>query len=108
MRVSERLIGRLLAASLIGGALGYAFGASVAHDAERGRTITMKQYVDDFDRYRSKLETSSVPIWGAVLTCIVMALGLFGAYEGLGFLLTKTLSALSRGDATGFESGPAP
>ncbi|HKC42003.1 MAG TPA: hypothetical protein VKC15_20840 [Gemmatimonadales bacterium] len=90
------VIARAIVALLIGGLLGYAVGTSLAGDSRRGRELTMKQYVADFDRYKAKLEKSEMPMTVAVISGVIMVAAVFGVYELLAFGLAKALAAITR------------
>ena len=96
MRAWQHVTGRVLAATILGAALGYAVDVSLLRDAERGRQLTMDAYLADFQQHKADLENSGGPMGLYVVVCVVMALGLFGVYEGLGFALGKGFSVLVR------------
>ncbi len=104
MPITEGLVARLLAAVLIGLALGCAIGASFVHQAQQGRSLTMKEYVGDFQRHKADLEKSPTFV-AALAISIALAFGLFGVYEGLRVILEKLLRWLARG---GPAAGPEP
>jgi amino acid transporter len=94
--LTRRIVARIIVAILGGVVLGYFFGASVASDAARARSLTLKEYIADFDTYRKGLLKSDVPMWGAILTMIVMVIALAGVYELLVLAVDKLLRRLDR------------
>ncbi len=103
----DHIVGaKVVVALLLGVLLGYAIGNSLKRDAERGRALTMKQYVADFDRHKAKLETSEMPMALSLLSGVIMVATLFGVYELLAFGLGKALAAVTGGRG-GSDSGAA-
>jgi hypothetical protein len=92
---TRRIVARVIVALLLGIALGYAVGASLASDAARGRALTMKDYIADFDNYKEKLESGS-PMAAMIVAGVFMALAAVGIYEGLVWVVDKVLAALDR------------
>ena len=91
----------------LGLGLGYALGVSYAKDAIKARTITMEEYVADFERYKADLASSSdIPMPAAVVTGLIMVVGALGLYELLAMALAKGLAAVVTPDsATPFPNG---
>jgi hypothetical protein len=104
----HRVGARVIVAVVLGALLGYAIGASTKSDAERGRALTMKEYIADFDHHKAKLETSEVPMAVALISGVIMVAGLFGVYELLAFGLGKALAAVTRGSGDAPIGGPPP
>ncbi len=104
-RLARRILARLIVAILLGIGLGYYFGKSVAGDAARGRALTLKEYIADFESHKKALIKSEVPMWGALLTMVVLLIAFFALYELLVLVVDKALRALDRrrhaGDAIG-------
>jgi len=99
---------RVIVAAVLGALLGYAIGVSTQNDAARGKALTMKAYVADFDRYKAKLETSDMPMPVALISGVIVVAGLFGVYELLALGLSKALAALTRGSTDAPIGGPPP
>ena len=91
---------------LCGLAMGYAMGRSLAHDAARGRTLTIKQYIADFEHHREDLVSSDIPMPGALAIGVAMALAAFGAYEVLALGLATFITFVDRRTATPPATGP--
>jgi hypothetical protein len=81
---------------LAGLAIGYFMGLDTAHDSARGKALTMKQYIDDFDHYKAHLESAAIPMIASLLFGVLMTTITFGVYELLGAGLAKGISALDR------------
>jgi Na+/H+-dicarboxylate symporter len=90
------IVARLIVAILSGIAVGYFFGTSVASDAARGRTLTLKEYIADFENHRRTLLRNDLPMWAALLTMVVLMLAFFGVYELLVVAVDRALRALDR------------
>src|SRR2546422_2867488 len=80
-QIARRIVARLIVAILAGIGLGYYFGKTVAADAARGRALTLKAYVADFDSHKRALMKSEVPMWGALLTMIIVMIAFIAVYE---------------------------
>ena len=59
---TRKIVARVIVAVLLGIAAGYGIGQSLANDAARGRALTMKEYVANFDEYRNHL-LGTPPPW---------------------------------------------
>lgn len=46
----------------VGVLVGHAIGRSLASDAAQGRSLTMKEYIADFDAHKAKLTSSEIPM----------------------------------------------
>ena len=99
---------RVIVAVLLGALLGYAIGTSTKSDAERGKALTMKEYVADFDRHKAKLESSEMPMAVALISGVIMVAGVLGVYELLAFGLGKALAVVTRGSSDAPVGGPPP
>jgi hypothetical protein len=102
------VVARVIVALMLGGLLGYGLETSLKGDAERGKELTMKQYVADFDRHKADLEDSDMPTAVALVTGVIMVAGLFGVYELLAFGIGKGLAAITRGATDAPPGGPPP
>jgi hypothetical protein len=87
---------RVIVAVLLGIALGYVFGKSQASTAARGKALTLKEYVDGFETHKQELLKSAVPMWGAILTLVIMVIAFIALYELLVVAVDKLLAALDR------------
>jgi hypothetical protein len=81
---------------LAGLALGYAVGISAAQDAERGRELTLKAYIADFEHYKAKLQSARIPMVGSLLAGVAFAVATFLSYELLALALAKAVIAVDR------------
>ena len=96
MPPARLLIAKIAVGILAGLALGYAVGISLRHDAEKGRTLTMNQYVADFSVYKATLESSDVPMAAAVVFGTFFACGILGLYELFAIGLAKVVDVVLR------------
>ena len=90
------LVARLIVMVLFGIATGYAVGRSLASDAAKGRELTMKQYIADFDSHKKDLIGSEMPIAVAVVVGVLMVVVFFGVYELLVLGVDKVLHLVDR------------
>jgi hypothetical protein len=95
-RLARRIVARLIVTVLMGIGFGYYFGASVARDAARGRALTLKEYIADFESHKKALIKSEVPMWGALLTMVILLIVFIALYEVLVLIVDKALRALDR------------
>jgi len=86
---------RVVVALLLGALVGYAIGNSLQSDAERGKTLTLKQYVADFESYKEKLVSSEAPMAATVVMGMIMVALLFAVYELFAFGVGKALQAVA-------------
>jgi hypothetical protein len=88
--------GMFVAKTLVAVDLGALFGNFVGHnsaaDAEKARTLTMDAYVEDYAKYKAKLE-SHVPLAGTVIVMVIFSVGVFGLYEFSSMLVARLLTA---------------
>jgi len=92
----DHMIGaRVVVALLLGALLGYAVGNSLNSDAERGKALTLKQYVADFESHKEKLVSSEAPMAVTVVMGMIMVALLFGVYELLVFGVGKALATVA-------------
>ena len=95
--------------AIIGGVLlGYAMGVSTKADTERAKTLTMQQYVADFDSYKAKLEGGQLTMGVSVVAGVFMVAAMVGIYEALAFGLGKLLALVTRGSTAQPPGGPPP
>ncbi len=93
---TRRIVARAIVALLFGIAIGYGIGKSVEGDAARGRALTMKQYVADFDSYRNHLIGNENPVWAMIIAGVIIMVLVFAIYELLVWLVDKVLRAMDR------------
>ena len=83
-------------AVLAGLAIGYYMGVDLAHDGAKGKNLTMKEYVDDFESYKARLQSSPVPMSLSLFAGVVLTLVTFGTYELLAAGLAKGIAVIDR------------
>jgi hypothetical protein len=93
---TRKFVARIIVALLLGIAMGYAVGTSLAGDAARGRALTMKDYVDNFESYKSKLIGTGSPLWATIITVVLMVIVALAVYELLVWAVDRLLAALDR------------
>src|SRR5207249_12175170 len=103
-----RIVARVIVAVLLGIVTGYGGGQSMASDVARGRALTMKEYVANFDEYRNKLMGNGSPLWAAVVAGVFMVLAAVAVYELLVWVVDKVLAALDRRRVRTDQPGTPP
>jgi len=104
---TRKIVARIIVALLLGIAMGYGIGTSLASDAARGRALTMKDYVANFDTYKAKLESGS-PIAAMILAGVFLALVTFALYELLVWGVDRLLAALDRRRVSASDQSGTP
>lgn len=94
--MARKIVARLIVALIIGIGIGYAVGKSMANDVARGKALTMKSYIDDFESHRKDLLSSDHPMSFSVIAGALLVLFFFGAYELLVFCVDQALGLLNR------------
>ena len=95
------LVARLLVALVIGLLVGLAVGKSMERDAAQGKTLTMKEYIEDFDHHKQELIRGDLPAGYAVVVGTLMVIATLGLYELLVFAMDKFLGLFRRQRAVG-------
>lgn len=93
---TRKIVARVIVAVLLGVATGYAAGVSLASDAARGRALTMKEYVDNFDAYKNNLMGKGSSMWAMLVAGVLMVVAALAVYELLVWIVDKILAALDR------------
>jgi len=107
-RRTRNIVARVIVALLLGIAMGYAIGQSLGGDAARGRALTMKEYVANFENYKNHLIGNATPIWAAILAGVFMVVVTFAIYELLVWVVDKLLAALDRRASPADHPGTPP
>lgn len=102
------LVARLLVALVIGLLVGLAVGKSMERDAVQGKTLTMKEYIEDFDHHKQELIRGDLPAAYAVIVGTLMVIATLGLNELLVFGTDKLLGLLGRQRAVRVQPGPPP
>lgn len=82
---------RIVVAVVLGAIGGYAIGTSLANDAATARTLTFKEYADDFERHKADLAAGEMPMIAAVITGTILIVAALGVYELLVLGLTRVI-----------------
>jgi hypothetical protein len=94
--MSRTLLARLLVAVIIGLLLGVTVGKSMERDVAKGKSLTMKEYIEDFDNHRKDLTKGDMALGYAILIVTLMVMVLIGLYEVLVFAMDKLLGLFDR------------
>jgi hypothetical protein len=92
----QALAGKLVISCLIGIATGLGIAAQMTADAEEGRSLTLQEYIADFEEHKAELESFEMPPAASVASGVIFALVVFGIYEVLGLGLGRVFAALGR------------
>ncbi len=106
--MTRTIVARVIVALLIGIASGYGIGTSVASDAARGRALTLKEYVADFENYKSHLIGNDSPIWAVMIAAVLMVVVAFAIYELLVWAVDRLLAAIDRRVSSTDQPGTPP
>lgn len=102
------LVARFLVALVIGLLVGVAVGESMGRDAAQGRSLTMKEYIENFDNHKEELISGDMPMAYAVLVGALMVIATLGLYELLVFAMDKFLGLFRRPRAVRAQPGTPP
>jgi hypothetical protein len=105
---ARKLVARLIVVLLIGITMGYAMGKSVAKDAAKGRELTLKEYIGEFESHREELIGSDMSIGLAIFVGALMMVLVFGVYELLVAGVDKLLRLADRPRALATDTGTPP
>lgn len=94
--MARKIVARLIVAVLLGIVTGYAVGKSLASDAAKGRDLTLKEYVADFENHKKELVTSDTPMAMSIVVGVLLVVVFFGVYELLVFIVDKALASVDR------------
>lgn len=106
--MARKIIARVMVAILLGIATGYAVGKNLANEAAQGRELTLKAYIDEFDRHKEELSSSEIPMAIAIVSSIMVVVVFFGVYELLVFALDKVLQLVDRPSKVATRPGSPP
>ena len=107
--MNRNLLARVIVALLLGLLGGYAIGKGMEQDAERWRTLTVKEYVAEFEAEKAKLATAAkAPLAAMVLVGAVMVVVFFGIYELFVLGADKLLAALDRRRTAAYDQPGTP
>ncbi len=80
----------------------------MASDAARGNSLTLKQYVADFENHKKELIKSDLPMPFSVVLGTLLIMLVFGFYELLVFGVDRLLGALDRRRSLADQPGTPP
>lgn len=107
--MNRNLLSRVIVALMLGLLCGYVIGKEMEKDAERWRTLTLKEYVSEFEAEKAKLtEAGDTPLAAMVLVGTLMVVVLFGIYELLVLGVDRLLRALDRRRTGAYEQPGTP
>src|SRR6266516_2449349 len=82
--MARKIVARLIVALVLGCVVGYAVGKSMASDAARGQSLTLKEYIADFENHKKELIKNDLPMPFSVVLGTLLIMLVFGFYELLG------------------------
>jgi hypothetical protein len=93
---TRRIVARAIVAVPLGIVVGYAMGKTLAHDAAQAKTLTMNEYIADFDNHRKDLLKGDMPMGAAILIGTLMIVVALAGYELLVLGVDKVLGVVDR------------
>lgn len=106
--MSRMLLARILVTLVIGLLIGVAVAKSLEADAARGRSLTMKEYIEEFDSHKQKLTEGEMPLGASIFVVTLMVMVSLGLYELMVFGVEKLLGLFGRRGEVRVQSGTTP
>jgi hypothetical protein len=107
--MNRNLLARGMVALMLGLLGGYVIGKGMEKDAERGRNLTLKEYVSEFEAEKAQLSSAGdSPLAVMVLVGTLVVVVFFGLYELLVFGADRLLGALDRRRNAGYGQPGTP
>ena len=106
--MSRMVLARLLVTLVIGLLIGVAVAKSLEADAAKGRSLTMKEYVEEFDSHKQKLTQGEMPLGASIFVVTLMVMVALGLYEALVFGVEKLLGLFGGRREVRVHSGTPP
>ncbi|HJS44014.1 MAG TPA: hypothetical protein VJ755_11125 [Gemmatimonadales bacterium] len=94
--MSRMLLARFLVTLVIGLLIGVAVAKSLEADAAKGRSLTMKEYIEEFDSHKEELTQGEMPLGASIFVVTLMVMVILGVYEMLVFGVERLLGVLGR------------
>jgi len=106
--MSRMVLARLLVTLVIGLLIGVAVAKSLEADATRGRSLTMKEYIEEFDSHKEKLTAGEMPLGASIFVVTLMVMVALGLYELLVFGVDRLLGVFGRRPEVSAQLGTPP
>lgn len=107
--MNRNILSRVIVAIILGLVVGYAIGRGLEQDAERGRNLTLKEYVSEFEAHKQKLAAAAdSPIAVMVFSGVVMMVLALGVYELLVLAVDRVLGAVDRRRNAAYDQPGTP
>ena len=106
--MARKIVARVIVAILLGLVIGYFAGESVARDAAKGKDLTMKEYIADFEGHKQELESSATPMAATLVGGVIILIVVLGIYELLALVVDKGLAAVDRRNPAGSPPSAPP
>ena len=106
--MARKIVARVIVAVSLGIVVGYGVGKSLAGNAARGRELTLKEYVADFESHKKDLTKGEMPMAASILVGVAMVVVALGLYELLALAVDKLLGAMDRRRNVGTQPGAPP
>lgn len=90
------LLARLIVTLVIGLLIGVAAAKSLEADAAKGKSLTMKEYIEEFDSHKEELRQGEMPLGAAIFVVTLMVMVAIGMYELLVFGADRLLGMVYR------------
>lgn len=94
---SKLFIGKLIVILAFSCYLGYDYHSDSLENYEKGQSLTLNEYIEEFDAHKAELLNPGFPLWSVILFISFIAAAFFGAYEllgkGFGWVLWKVFQS---------------
>ncbi|MEJ2239812.1 MAG: hypothetical protein P8X82_16075 [Gemmatimonadales bacterium] len=92
----QALAGKLVIICIMGITIGLAIEAQMNADFQRSQSLTLEEYVADFDEYKEDLRSSEMPPAASVAAGVIFTFTVFGVYEILGLGVGRLFATATR------------
>ena len=91
MRTKDVFFAKAIITIALGILMGYAIGVNLRAEAARGRALTEKEYLADFDKYKQHLVSGDGPVAAYVVVGVFFVAFGLAVYEGRSYGLAKVI-----------------
>jgi len=102
------LLARLIVTLVIGLLIGVAVAKALEADVAKGKSLTMKEYIEEFDSHKEKLTEGEMPLGASIFVVTLMVMVAIGMYELLVFGVDRLLGVFGRRPEVSAQLGTPP
>lgn len=106
--MSRMLLARFIVTLVVGLLIGVAAAKSLEADAAKGRSLTMKEYIEEFDSHKEELRQGEMPLGSSILIVTLMVMVAIGVYELLVFGVDRLLGLFGGRPEVSAQPGTPP